>query len=70
MSCSLDSLKKVIQGIIYRTIIGVTKGYTRSSDYGSCRVIPGNIFCTPSFSPDLLRQRGFLFTAHLDADLL
>ena len=35
MSYSLNSLGKVIWGIIYGTTIGVMKGDTRSLDYGS-----------------------------------
>ena len=35
MSCSLDSLKGVILGIIQGTGIGVTKGDTRSLDHSS-----------------------------------
>ena len=35
MSCSLNSLKGVIWGIIYGTTIRVTKGDTRSLDNGS-----------------------------------
>ena len=35
MSYSLNSLKGVTYGIIYGTIIGVTKGDTRSLDYSS-----------------------------------
>ena len=33
MSYSLNSLKGVIQGILYGTIIGVIQGDTRSLDY-------------------------------------
>ena len=35
MSYSLNSLKGVIWGIIWRTTIGVIKGDTRSLDYSS-----------------------------------
>ena len=35
MSYSLNSLKGVISGIIYGSIIGFNKGDTRSLDYGS-----------------------------------
>ena len=35
MSYSLNSLKGVIQGIIYGTTIGVIKGDSRSLDYSS-----------------------------------
>ena len=35
MSCSLNSLKGVIWGIIYGTTIRITKGDTRSLDSGS-----------------------------------
>ena len=37
MSCSLNSLKGVIWGIILGTTIGLIKGDTRSLDYSSCR---------------------------------
>ena len=37
MSHRLNSLKGVIQGILYVTTIGVTKGDTRSLGYGSSR---------------------------------
>ena len=35
MSCSLNSLKKVIYGTMYESVMGVIKGYTRSLDYSS-----------------------------------
>ena len=35
MSCSLNPLKGVIQGIILGTTIGVIKGDARGLDYGS-----------------------------------
>ena len=39
MSLSLSSLKGFIQGIIEGSIIGVTKGETRTSDYSSCQCV-------------------------------
>ena len=41
VSYSLNTLKGVLQGIIYGSIAGVGKGDTRSSDYSSCRDIVG-----------------------------
>ena len=38
MSCSLNSFKGSIQGIIYGSIIGVIKGDTGSLDYSSYRL--------------------------------
>ena len=35
MSCSLNSLKGVVQGSIYGSTIGIIKGDTRSLDYSS-----------------------------------
>ena len=37
VSCTLNSLKGVIWGIILGTTVGLLKGDSRSLDYGSCR---------------------------------
>ena len=49
LSYSLNSLKRVLQRVIYRGIVEIIKGYARSLDYGSYRPFP--VFAGPRYKP-------------------